>query len=273
MMILAKELVFGCDDTLRHIFSYIIEDYWLTIVSTNKSFRRVGDSMGANRTSFVDNYCTTLHLTQWSISKGLSIRSTAGASARIGNLEVLRWAFSNHSFDRNNSLCIYAATNGHLEVLKWLRSLDSPWPWNKITSACAASNGQLKVLTWMRRQISPCPWSEGTCSSAAHNGHLQMLQWLRIEGCPWNEYSCQCAARSGHFEVLKWLRIQNPPCPWDEYACQFATQNGDLPMLQWLRSQCPPCPWNIQNCSLLAADCGHLEILEWLRSSLGDVHV
>ena len=71
--------------------------------------------------------------------------------------------------------CIYAAQNGHLEVLKWARE-----------------NG--------------CPWDEDTCVYAAENGHLEVLKWARENGCPWNEWICVYAAEKGHLEVLKWAR-------------------------------------------------------------------
>ena len=52
--------------------------------------------------------------------------------------------------------CVYAAVNGHLEILKWARE-----------------NG--------------CPWDKCTCTYAASNGHLEVLKWARENGCPWDK--------------------------------------------------------------------------------------
>ena len=51
-------------------------------------------------------------------------------------------------------------------------------------ATAAASNGHLEVLRWAREHN--CPWSEQTCR-AAQGGQLEMLQWLREHGCPWRE--------------------------------------------------------------------------------------
>jgi hypothetical protein len=55
--------------------------------------------------------------------------------------------------------CRGAAKNGHLEVLKWLRSQDPPCPWDKWTCTWAAKNGDLEVLKWLRsRRVEKPPW-------------------------------------------------------------------------------------------------------------------
>jgi len=43
----------------------------------------------------------------------------------------------------------------------------------------AAQNGHLEVLQWLRAQDPPCPWDSSVCSSAAHKGQLEVLQWAR----------------------------------------------------------------------------------------------
>jgi hypothetical protein len=108
----------------------------------------------------------------------------------------------------------------------------------KYTCSFAAKNGHLDVLKWLRSQDPPCPWSEYTCTHTAQNGHLEVLKWLRAQNppCPWDKYTCAYAAKNGQLEVLKWLRSQDPPCPWDKWTCTWAAKNGDLEVLKWLRS-------------------------------------
>src|SRR5207302_593118 len=74
--------------------------------------------------------------------------------------------------------------------------------------AWAASNGNLKMLQWLREK--GCPWDASTCSYAAQGGHLEVLQWARDQGCPWDASICAYAANAGHLEILRLLR---------EYGC------------------------------------------------------
>jgi hypothetical protein len=49
----------------------------------------------------------------------------------------------------------------------------------------AALQGQLEILKWLRE--NDFPWDEKTCTRAVRGGHLEVLQWLRANSCPWNE--------------------------------------------------------------------------------------
>ena len=42
------------------------------------------------------------------------------------------------------------------------------------TCTYVATNGHLEVLQWMREQDPPCPWDKGTCAAAAMQGHLDV---------------------------------------------------------------------------------------------------
>ena len=110
----------------------------------------------------------------------------------------MRWLKTQNRFCRNKWHFIIACQDGHLEVLKWLRS-------------------------------EGCPWSEMACPSAARGGHLEALRWLRSEGCPWNERTCSGAAEKGHLDVLKYL-LENG-CPWDEWTWLSASES----VKEWLR--------------------------------------
>ena len=106
----------------------------------------------------------------------------------------------------------------------------------------AAENGHLDVLKWVRSQDPPCPWDEETCDYATYHGHLDVLKWLRSQDppCPWDEYACHEAASNGHLDVLKWLRSQDPPCPWNEGTCCDAASKGHLDVLKWsIDNGCP----------------------------------
>ncbi len=131
-------------------------------------------------------------------------------------------------------ICIYAASDGHLDVLQWARARE--YPWDEETCRDAAGGGHLAVLQWARAQ--GCHWDRWTCAYAAKNGQLAVLQWARAQGCPWDVFTCRVAAENGHLAVLQWARAQG--CPWDKGTCKLAARNGHLAVLQWARAQgCP----------------------------------
>jgi hypothetical protein len=99
--------------------------------------------------------------------------------------------------------CIYAATNGYLDLLRWARA--NYHVWNIWTCAYAARYGNLDVLQWAR--ASGCPWDARTCAASAYGGHLAILQWARANGCPWNATTCaNLAIELGHLDLLRWAR-------------------------------------------------------------------
>jgi hypothetical protein len=107
-----------------------------------------------------------------------------------------------------NTLCHIAAREGNLTVLKYLRSIHSPWDGS--TCSTAAKNGHLDVIQWCHE--NGCPWQRSTCALAAKNGHLDVIKWCRQNGCPRNENTCASAAENGHLDIIKWCR-QNG-CEW-----------------------------------------------------------
>jgi len=143
-----------------------------------------------------------------------------------------------NDYDKYNddtfSLCTIAATEGQLEVLKWLREND--FPWSERTCNVAAQGGHLEVLQWAH--ANGCPWDEDTCSGAAEGGHLEVLQWAHANGCPWDWETCRMAALRDHLEILQWARAND--CPWDATTCSGAAEGGHLKVLQWAHANgCP----------------------------------
>ncbi len=48
----------------------------------------------------------------------------------------------------------------------------------------AAENGNLENMKWLKE--NECPWDEWTFSYASKHGNLENMKWLRENGCPWN---------------------------------------------------------------------------------------
>ena len=206
-------------------------------------------------------------------------------AATVGNLQFLQ--LNAHHFDRpgllREGISLYAAREGHLEVLQWLSLQAALGPetcrgaaaggqlavlqWAREqgchldadTCAAAARKGHLAVLRWVRHH--GCAWRASTCEAAAGGGHLAVLQYAHQNGCAWDLSTCEAAASGGHLAVLQYAH-QNG-CAWDSRTCESAARGGHLAVLQYARQHnCEM--WGAEACSA-AAECGHLSILKWLR--------
>jgi hypothetical protein len=141
------------------------------------------------------------------------------------SVSILEWAI-HANIPINSDLFICVCANGNLNCVKMLR-LTYNCPWDSDACSYAAWNGHLHILQWLRSQDPPCPWDSDLCSYAAWNGHLHVLQWARSQDppCPWESDACNNAATKGHLHVLQWLRNQNPPCPWDSEDEYFYSES------------------------------------------------
>jgi hypothetical protein len=89
-------------------------------------------------------------------------------------------------------------------------------------SVYAARNGLLESLKFMRNMAPPCSLDPRVARAAAHKGHFDMLKWLVVdERCPLSASVAAAAAANGHFGCLKWLLSSSVRCPWDAklYGC------------------------------------------------------
>jgi len=117
----------------------------------------------------------------------------------------------------------YACSNGHLEVAKWLCSLD----------------GKVNINNYDKFALK----------NACLNGHLEVSKWLfsfdkKIDIRQFyynykNVFSEVCS--NGHLEVAKWLYSLDIDCE-DNYYCDEAFSNafnnGHLDIVNWMASWC-----------------------------------
>ncbi len=179
-----------------------------------------------------------LHIIIWLWMSGYQYpKIILSLAAKYGQLGILKWLSTigrtvNLYWDP--SFSAFAAENGHLEVLKWVRKNGGEW--NYWTCAAAASNGHLETLKWARE--NGCEWNSITCAHAAQNGHLHILKWARENGCDWDKNTCAYAAKHGYFEVLIWARENG--CEWDNKPYIYAKKYNQLNILKWLEDKsCP----------------------------------
>ena len=140
------------------------------------------------------------------------------------------------AFEIDGAVFIEACAGGNMDVVKGLEETGYHKLHPELNYDAAASHGHLEVLKWLRSE--GCPWDASACRSAARGGHLEVLKWLRKEGCPWDERTCERAASRGHLDVLKFAYENG--CPWNEETCEKAARGGHLDVLQWaIDNGCP----------------------------------
>jgi len=159
--------------------------------------------------------------------------------ARTNNLELLKWAREEKECKWDVLTINAAARQGNLEMVKYCVAKKCPIS----TWACAyaAENGHLEVLKYLREEVK-APWDWSTAVGAARNGHLHILEYLveRKYG-KYDVSACMLAARHGHFDCLKYLH-ETAKAPWDSWAVREAHKNKHPDCVQYLLDNNCPLP-------------------------------
>ena len=148
-----------------------------------------------------------------------------------------------------------AASQGKLEMVKYCVASECECDISTLTCAFAAKNGHLEVLKYLREEVK-APWDSDTANGAALNGHLHILEYLFER--KYDKYStgaCERAAEYGHLDCLKYLR-ETAKAPWDSRAVRFAHENNQTECLQYLLdNDCPlPEDWSYEGGVLHTTD-------------------
>jgi len=94
---------------------------------------------------------------------------TINAAVLQGNLEMIKYCVANEC-PIDVWACAFAAKNGHLECLKYLRE-EAKAPWDYWTAEWAAQNGHLHILEYLvERKYDK--YDVDACANAAETGHL-----------------------------------------------------------------------------------------------------
>jgi len=114
------------------------------------------------------------------------------------------------------------------------------------------------------------------CDECAKRGELSSLMWARLKGCPWTipisilEIGRQAVSSSFGFAVMSTIfesNLQHIGELDPDYesqiqtgACYLAAQAGHLHILEWARNN--GCEWDEDTCKA-AAHAGHWDIAKW----------
>ena len=159
--------------------------------------------------------------------------------AKTNKLELLKWAREEKKCEWGKWTIQAAASQGNLEMVKYC--VANRCPINMSACAYAAENGDLECLKYLREEVK-APWDWATAAWAAEHGHLHILEYL-VE-CKYDEFeewACRWAAKNGHLDCLKYLR-ETAKAPWNSRAVQRAHENNHLECLQYLLDNNCPLP-------------------------------
>lgn len=119
---------------------------------------------------------------------------------------------------RNHHLTTIAASNGNLQMLRWLKVKQCD-RFTVKTSIAAAASGSILTLHFLGHELKPqCPFSEKSITIAAGVGDIDVVQYLcekaRFADGPLGNQcmmmvdggrALRAASRYGHLDVLKYL--------------------------------------------------------------------
>jgi hypothetical protein len=166
--------------------------------------------------------------------------------AETNKLELLKWAREEKKCEWDYKTINVAASQGNLEMVKYCVANECPI--DEDACAFAAFNGHLEVLKYLREEAK-APWDRKTATEAAFNGHLHILEYLvERKFDKYNTYACEDAAKKGHFDCLKYLH-ETAKAQWDSEAVEGAHENNHLECLQYLLdNDCPlPAGWSYED--------------------------
>ena len=167
--------------------------------------------------------------------------------AQTNKLELLKWAREEKKCKWDHLTINRASEQGNLEMVKYCVANECPIS----TKACAwaAENGQLECLKYLREEAK-APWDSDTAAWAAENGHLHILEYLvERKFDQFDTLACWLAAKEGHLDCLKYLH-ETAKAPWDSRAVRYAHENNHHPdCVQYLLdNNCPlPPGWRYED--------------------------
>ena len=166
--------------------------------------------------------------------------------AETNKLELLKWAREEKKCEWDYKTINVAAQKGNLEMVKYCVANECPI--DEDACAFAAFNGHLEVLKYLREEAK-APWDSETAICAAEHGHLHILEYLvERKFDKYNTYACEDAAKKGHFDCLKYLH-ETAKAPWNSHVVRKAHENKQTECLQYLLdNNCPlPTGWRYEH--------------------------
>lgn len=99
-----------------------------------------------------------------------------------------------------------AASNGYINVFRWLvPKPEQHMPFMYITQ-CAAINDHIEIIKYIHEGNSF--YKDNIMDYAVAGGQLSTVKWLLENGFTWDEWACIYAAMFEHIDILQYLQTK-----------------------------------------------------------------
>lgn len=149
----------------------------------------------------IDSICTTsakkghLAILKWikEIYPKYKLNSIVSAHAAFrGHSEIVKWFYENEHHQSNTLTHTLPSESEHI--------------WHENIIVYAATNGNLEMLKWMIAHN--CPWNKKVYTKASRFNHLDIVKWAYEKNYSWNEKACMRATKWKSHEIINWM-IEN----------------------------------------------------------------
>jgi hypothetical protein len=156
----------------------------------------------------------------------------------------------------------YAVEHGYLKLLELIKLQD--YPMNSNVCLVAARNNRIDILKWlMELEEFEFNWLKEIAQGSIEGGHLEILQWVEDMGYSVGPDIGFLICEQGHVELLKYWHQKGKEIPesWYFHAITF----NQLAIIQYMKLI--NISWNKPICILVASKYGTSELIEWVKEN------
>jgi len=132
-----------------------------------------------------------------------------------------------------------AASNGYIDVFRWLVPKPEPHMPFMYIRQHAAINGHIEILKYIHEGEDNLFRKDNIIDYAVAGGQISTVKWLHENGFTWDKWACYRAAEYGYINILRYLHENG--CSWDSNVCTVAAKYGRIDILQYLHENGCPC--------------------------------